>query len=60
MKTMESKYPVMTNERIVELHNFKTKDFNDCPAQTVEQLKEFEPKYPDEQSDELIKKDRAD
>jgi uncharacterized protein (DUF4415 family) len=53
---MENKYPVMTDERIAELQNFKTKDFNDCPAQTPEQLKEFKPKYPDDQLDAPIKK----
>jgi hypothetical protein len=53
---MENKYPVMTDERIAELQNFKTKDYSDCPAQTPEQLKEFKPKYPDEQLYEPIKK----
>jgi hypothetical protein len=43
---VENKYPVMTDERIAELQNFKTKDFSDCPAQTPEQLKEFKPKSP--------------
>jgi hypothetical protein len=33
MKTMENKQPVMTDECIAELHNFKTKDFSDCLAQ---------------------------
>jgi uncharacterized protein (DUF4415 family) len=37
----------MSDERIAELNNFKTKDFNDCPVQTPEQLQEFKPKYPD-------------
>jgi uncharacterized protein (DUF4415 family) len=53
---MESKYPVMTDERIAELQNFKTKDFSDCPSQTPEQLKEFKAKYPNEQLDESIEK----
>ncbi|MCL1994478.1 MAG: hypothetical protein FWG66_16160 [Spirochaetes bacterium] len=47
MKTIESKYTVMSDERIAELQNFKTKDFADCPVQTEEQLQEFKPKYPD-------------
>jgi len=47
MKTIESKYPVMSDERIAELENFKTKNFSDCPVQTPEQLQEFKPKYPD-------------
>ena len=37
----------MTDERIAELQNFKTKDFTDCPVQTPEQLREFKPKYPE-------------
>jgi len=37
----------MSDERITELQNFKTKDFTDCPVQTPEQLQEFKPKYPD-------------
>ena len=37
----------MSDERIAELKNFKTKDFNDCPVQTLEQLREFKPKYPE-------------
>ena len=37
----------MSDKRIAELKGFKTKDFNDCPEQTPEQLKEFKPKYPD-------------
>jgi uncharacterized protein (DUF4415 family) len=56
MKIMESKHPVMTDERIAELQNFKTKVFSDCPAQTPEQLKEFKPKYPNDQLDVPIKK----
>jgi hypothetical protein len=56
MKTMGNKYPVITDERIAELQNFKTKDFSGCPAQTPEQLKEFKPKCPDEQLYEPIKK----
>jgi uncharacterized protein (DUF4415 family) len=47
MKTTNSKLPVMSDERIAELQNFKTKDFSDCPVQTPEQLQEFKPKYPD-------------
>jgi len=47
MKTTNSKLPVMSDERIAELQNFKTRDFSDCPIQTPEQLKEFKPKYPD-------------
>jgi uncharacterized protein (DUF4415 family) len=47
VKTTKSKLPVMSDERIEELQNFKTKDFSDCPVQTPEQLKEFKPKYPD-------------
>jgi len=47
MKTTGSKLPAMSDERIAELHNFKTKDFTDCPVQTQEQLQEFKPKYPD-------------
>ena len=47
MKTTKNKLPVMSDERIVELQNFKTKDFGDCPVQTIEQLQEFKPKYPD-------------
>ena len=46
----------MSNERIAELQNFKTKDFTDCPVQTPEQLKEFKPKYPDAQLYRPIKK----
>jgi uncharacterized protein (DUF4415 family) len=52
----EQKYPVMTDKRIAELQDFKTKDFSDCPAQTPEQLKEFKPKYPNDQLYEPIKK----
>jgi len=47
MKTTKNKLPVMSDERIAELQNFKTKDFSDCPVQTNEQLQEFKPKYPD-------------
>ena len=47
MKTIKRKYPVMSDERIAELENFKTKNFSDCPVQTPEQLQEFKPKYPD-------------
>jgi len=38
---------MMSNERIAELQNFKTKDYTDCPVQTPEQLREFKPKYPE-------------
>ena len=37
----------MSDKRIAELQNFKTKNFTDCPVQTPEQLQEFKPKYPD-------------
>jgi uncharacterized protein (DUF4415 family)/uncharacterized DUF497 family protein len=37
----------MTDERIAELQNFKTKNFSEVPVQTPKQLKEFKPKYPD-------------
>ncbi|MCL1874621.1 MAG: BrnA antitoxin family protein [Clostridiales bacterium] len=47
MKTTNSKLPVMSDERIMELKNFKTKDYSDCPEQTPAQLQEFKPKYPD-------------
>ena len=56
MKTIESKQPVMSDERIAELKNFKTKDFSDCPIQTPEQLQEFKPKYPDARLYKPIKK----
>ena len=47
MKTTKNKSPIMSDERIAELQNFKTKDFTDCPPQTPEQLQEFKPKYPE-------------
>jgi len=47
MKTTKNKLPVMSDERIAELQNFRTKDYSDCPVQTPEQLREFKPKYPD-------------
>ena len=47
MKTTGIKLPVMSDERIAELQNFKTKDFSDCPIQTPEQIQEFKPKCPD-------------
>ena len=56
MKTTGSKLPIMSNERIAELQNFKTKDFTDCPPQTPEQLQEFKPKYPDTRLYKPIKK----
>jgi len=37
----------MSDERIAELKNFRTKNYNDCPIQTEEQLEKFKPKYPD-------------
>jgi len=36
----------MTDERINELLNFKTRDFTDCSPQTAEQLRKFHPRYP--------------
>ena len=56
MKTTETKFPIMSDERIAELQNFKTKDFTDCPIQTPEQLQEFNPKYPDARLYKPIKK----
>jgi len=55
-KTTNNKLPVMSDERIAELQNFETKDFNDCPIQTQEQLQEFKPKYPDARLYKPIKK----
>ena len=55
-KTTDSKYPVMSDERIAELRDFKTKDYSDCPVQTEEQLKSFKPKYPDARLYKPIKK----
>jgi uncharacterized protein (DUF4415 family) len=46
----------MSDERIAELQNFKTKDFTDCPVQSPEQLQEFKPRYPDERLYKPIKK----
>jgi len=46
----------MSDERIEELKNFKTKNYSDCPIQTPEQLKEFKPKYPDARLYKPIKK----
>jgi hypothetical protein len=46
----------MSDERIAELQNFKTKDYTDCPVQTPEQLQEFKPKYPDARLYKPIKK----
>jgi uncharacterized protein (DUF4415 family) len=51
----------MSDERIADLQNFKTKDFTDCPVQTPEQLKEFKPaaqavKYPDTRLYKPVKK----
>lgn len=56
MKTTNSKYSVMSDERISELRNFKTKNYDDCPIQTEEQLREFKPKYPDARLYKPIKK----
>jgi len=47
MKTTKNKLPLMSDKRVTELKNFKTKDYSDCPEQTPEQLREFKPKYPD-------------
>jgi uncharacterized protein (DUF4415 family) len=52
----KNKPPVMSDERITELQNFKTKNFTDCPVQTPEQLQEFKPKYPDSRLYKPIKK----
>jgi len=46
----------MSDERIAELQDFKTKDFTDCPVQTPEQLQEFKFKYPDARLYKPIKK----
>ena len=46
----------MSDERIAELRNFKIQDYTDCPVQTPDQLKEFEPKYPDARLYKPIKK----
>jgi len=56
MKTTKSKLPVMSDKRITELQDFKTKNFTDCPVQTPEQLQEFKPKYPDARLYKPIKK----
>ncbi|GHV95240.1 hypothetical protein AGMMS50293_15600 [Spirochaetia bacterium] len=57
MKTIENKLPEpMNDERVTELLNFKTRDFSDCPVQTLEQLQEFKPKYPDARLYKPIKK----
>jgi len=45
-KTTDNKSPAMSDERIAELQNFKTKDYSDCPVQTQEQLQEFKPRPP--------------
>jgi len=55
-KTTGNKLPVMSDERITELRNFKTKDYRDCPIQSQEQLQEFKPKYPDARLYKPIKK----
>ena len=46
----------MSDKRIAELKNFKTKNYSDCPIQTQEQLQEFKPKYPDVRLYKPIKK----
>ena len=56
MKTTKSKLQVLSDERIAELQNFKTKNYEDCPIQTEEQLREFKPKYPDTRLYKPIKK----
>ena len=56
MKTIEIKLPAMSDERIAELQNFKTKDYSEVPVQTPEQLQEFKPKYPDARLYKPIKK----
>jgi len=56
MKTTEPKLPAMSNERIAELNKFKTRDFADCPVQTLEQLQEFKPKYSDARLYKPLKK----
>ena len=56
MKTTKNNPPVMSDERIAELQNFKTNNYNDCPIQTREQLQEFKPKYPDARLYKPIKK----
>ena len=45
MKTTDDKLSTMTDERILELQNFQTRDFTDCPVQTPEELQEFKSKY---------------
>ncbi|MDR0497803.1 MAG: BrnA antitoxin family protein [Treponema sp.] len=55
-KTVKSKLPIMTDEKITELRKFKTKNYSDCPIQTPEQLQEFKPKYPDARLYKPIKK----
>ncbi|MCL2007800.1 MAG: BrnA antitoxin family protein [Treponema sp.] len=46
----------MSDDRIKELQNFKTKDYTDCPIQTPEQLQEFKPKYPQQVPDSRLYK----
>ena len=55
-KITDNKSPIMSDDRIAELQNFKTKNYDDCPIQTQEQLNEFKPKYPDMQLYKPIKK----
>ena len=55
-KTTKNKLQVLSDARIAELQNFKTKNYDDCPIQTEEQLQEFKPKYPDARLYKPIKK----
>ena len=55
-KTAGNKLSTMSEERIAELQNFKTKNYSDCPVQTQEELQEFKPKYPDARLYKPIKK----
>ena len=41
MKTTEIKLPVISDESIAKLQDFKTKDYSEVPIQTPEQLQEF-------------------
>ena len=44
-KTIEITSPIMSDERIAELKDFKTTDYTDCPIQKADQLREFRPRY---------------
>ena len=55
-KTTKNKLQVLSDARIAEMQNFKTKNYDDCPIQTEEQLQEFKPKYPDARLYKPIKK----